>query len=157
MIIRESGPGWSVYQKPSHITYRERLSTGQVLTVKFNRLRHGMPDGGYKGVIYLWIVTVHIGNHWRESGRYQYKKNRITGRSGLEGLRAALRVIRSVTPVMDYRDEMQIAGSDERRNKAYRYLLRYPGFVDGGNGLIGYRNPELYYWKLNEGGADDGH
>lgn len=145
MITKERGPDWSINQTHSRLTYKERLESGQVVTVTFKRLRHKFPDEGHRKVIYCWIVRAHIGEGFRSAGRYKDKRNKITGRSGVAGLRVALRIIQGFAEMMDYRDEMQIHGSEEKRRRAYNYLLRFPGFIRSGD-FIAYRNPEIYEW-----------
>jgi len=74
----------------------------------------------------------------------------------LEGLRIALDYILAfANNFCGWRDELQVDWEDDKRRRAYRWLLRHPGFVeykkDGGYTCIAFRHPDLYAWQPGEG------
>lgn len=144
MITENHDDGWSGYTRPNRIRCKSRLSNGQWLFVEFKRIRQPHPQP--LRCCYIWSVAIHIGDR-RKIRRRWTKKPQQTGRAGLEGLREALRIVKSFGYDMcDYRDEMRITWADERRRRAYRYLLRFDGFEDHGE-FIAFRNPDYYEWE----------
>jgi hypothetical protein len=101
-------------------------------------------------------VSVHIGSGRREANAWFHGRQGIkpaqTGKCGLEGLGMAAQYIRDFAEkFMSKRSELQIGWSDEKRMRAYMFLLRYPEFTlykteDGKPQCIACRNPNYYEW-----------
>jgi hypothetical protein len=145
--------GETIIERPNMIRCRYTLSNGQLLSVFFARKRANSP---MYGICYVWSVAIHIGRNRKEANRWFQSRNhaqddRQTGQCGLEGLRIALRyILQFAESICVPNAEMQIAWTDDKRMRAYRYLLRFPGFIfyeDQGNPqCIAYRNPDIYEW-----------
>jgi hypothetical protein len=148
--------GETIVQRPNMIRARYTLSNGQLLSVYFTRKRVKNKDAFWRGVIYVWSVAIHIGSGRRGANKWfnSWTKRPIqeTGTCGLEGLIVASRYIRAFGQhKIGSREEMQIGWADAKRMRAYRWLLRYPGFAwyadDANEGqCIAYRNPDIYEW-----------
>lgn len=150
--------GETIVQRPNMVRCRYELKNGQLLSVYFTRRRVKQPDWDIR---FVWSVAVHIGRNRREANRwfrsmFQDQASKQTGDCGLEGLVIALRYVQAFCEKLcDWRSELQIDWSDEKRMRAYRYLLRYPGFVlyeeKGKNQCLAYRNPEFFKWVGSDG------
>lgn len=162
MSIHKKGRNETLLDRPSELRVRRRLSNGQLLSVYFRR--HKSLEAGEK-VVYVWTVGVHIGKGRKEANRWyhgggaeNYPLNKSTGECGLEGLVQAGKYIREFGyNLMGRRSEMQIGWIDEKRMRAYKFLLRYEGFTLYEGECIAFRNPEFYTWipkdkgRTNEG------
>lgn len=164
MRLFVSNKGERIVRRPNSMRCRYVLSNGQLLTVYFNRYRNRGRVGS--GIRYVWLVAVHIGNGRREANRWhdrgaQERTQRQTGTCGLEGMTVALRyVLAFANHFIGPYEELQVGWADDKRRRAYRYILRYPGFimheVDGKHGgFIAYRNPDIYEWIENKEAASD--
>jgi hypothetical protein len=150
--------GETIVQRPNRVRCRYELKNGQLLSVYFTRKRVKQPEWD---ICFVWTVAVHIGHNRREANRwyrgmFQEHASKQTGDCGLEGLIIALRYIQAFCEKLcGARSELQINWSDDKRMRAYRYLLRYPGFVlyeeKGKNQCLAYRNPELFKWVGSDG------
>lgn len=139
-----------ITEKPSRVVCRYKLDSGKVLTVWFDRLRNRGQVS--REIRYVWGVAMCISdtkewaNWWRRGGG---RKNPITGTGDLEGLRLALRYVRAFAEhKIGPRAALQVSWADERRKRAYRYLLRYEGWSmqrnDGRDVCLEYRDPECW-------------
>lgn len=147
---------------PSRITIRERLANGDWLTIWFHRnLTTG--DLAKEDILYCWTVAMYIGdrkaaNRWKR-GKSK-KGSKQTGKGSIEGLRLAEKYLLNVGHGwMRRRDELRILWEDDKRMRAYRWLLRHPGFNDytdedtGKSFAIGFRHPEYWSYELPGEGA----
>lgn len=120
--------GSTIREKPSGLTVREPLSNGQFLTMWFWRERPSDYDGPVNAI---WSVAIYIGT---KKGAALWKRGKLpekqTGECGLEGLRVALGNVLALANNIGWREEFQIKWADEKRRRAYRWLLRYPGFYE---------------------------
>lgn len=150
------GDNWVVRETPSQVSIRERLSNGQYLTMRFWRVKAKGDIWGH--VVYVWKVSVHIGSK-KEARRWRRRKkgtrSKQTGNCGLEGLREAQGyLLRFAMNFCGWRDELQIDWEDDKRRRAYRWLVRHPGFAlyvrDGKEICYAFRHPDLYEWEPND-------
>lgn len=162
-VWEREADGYSIVGRPTAWRIRQPTKNGQWLTVFFRRKRvKGDTKEEIKAwgdIRYVWDVAIHIGKTKRQANRWyhgwsQKDHNRSTGDGSLAALSQALAYIRAfVVDYMDKRDELQIYWSDERRARAYRYLLRYPGFFidkDRPNAITAW-NPSIYEFTGERG------
>lgn len=152
------GKKWRVTASPNKVRLTERLSNGQYLSMWFWRRR---VKGGDDQILYIWTVGLYIGDrkgasHWRRN-KAMVKQ---TGTCGMEGLAIALDTIKAFTANFGYREELQIMHSDIKRHRAYKYLLRYPGFTIYSYGnkqdaRIAFRIPDYWEWVPNKGADEE--
>lgn len=152
MVNIYKGDNWVIRTTPSTRFVRERLSNGQYMHLWLWRQRVDDPEMR-KQITYTWQVGLYIGHPkgaalWKRKAK---QKTKQTGDCGLEGLRAALQWIRGFTDIMGWKEELQIMPEDTKRHNAYKYLLRYPGFMlyEGDNpkdSCIAYRRPDYWEW-----------
>lgn len=157
MIRTYRGDNWICKERPTRLFYRSKLSNGQYLSMWFWRQRFKDPN---KQVIYIWTVGAYIGSIkgaklWRVGKR----RTKQTGDCGLEGLKEAARFIKSFADQLGYREEMQIKHEDNKRHRAYKWLLRYPGFSlyefdDKTEPCIAFRNLDYWEWKPSKKGEE---
>lgn len=157
MIQAYRGKTWFVKSTPSKTFVRERLSNGQYLTMRFWRARAKGEAAAAGQIVYVWKVSVHIGSRkelkqWRK--RRKGSRSKQTGKVGLEGLREAQGyILRFAMNFCSWRDELQVEWEDDKRRRAYRWLLRHPGFVlykdEGKEYCYAFRHPDLYEWIPN--------
>ncbi|RMD04915.1 hypothetical protein D9O40_00770 [Clostridium autoethanogenum] len=129
------------------IRIHERLSNGQYLNVYFMRHKAVHQDK----IIYIWAVGVAISKTIKQANFwFNGKKNKIdnkqTGKCGLEGLKKALYHILEFVNKMSIKEELQVCWTDEKRKKAYNYLIKY-GFI-ADKDCYSIRNPK--YWECKE-------
>lgn len=147
--------GDTLLDRPRELRVRRKLSNGQLLSIYFKRSK--AKGGVGQGIVYVWLVGVHIGNGRKEANKWYHSgthpmqtPSQLTGKCGLEGLVQAGKYIREFGyTLMGRRSEMQIAWADEKRMRAYKFLLRYEGFTlyedDNENPqCIAFRNPDYY-------------
>lgn len=155
--------GYSVCHRPNAWRIRQPLEGGRWLSLFFKRRRILSPTKKEKqacgNICYIWTVAVHVGKTRKSANKWYHRwskkdANRVTGDGCLYALRQALAYIRVfVSDIMGIHDELRISGSDAKRNRVWRYLLRYPGFlVDASNPfVILARNPNIYVF-VEKGG-----
>lgn len=125
------------------IRVHEVLSNGQHLNLYF--LKH---DCIFGDNVTVWSMGLCISKTRRNSndwfkGRKTQLHNRQTGTCGIEGLKKALNYIRQFVGEMGEYEELQIGWADEKRKRAYKFLLRY-GFLEYDDCYY-IRNPQ--YWE----------
>ena len=102
----------------------------------------------------VWTVGLHIGgtrrtaNDWYNKNR---KPDRITGNGSILALKYALDRLMEFAKYMTMYEEIQVGWADERRRRAYRFLLRYPNWREADDCYY-YRNPE--YWEPSADNAE---
>jgi hypothetical protein len=161
MRVWEREDGYSIVGRPTAWRVRQRMKNGQWLSVFFKRHRAKGTKEERGPIVYIWNVAIHIGPNKKAGSKWYHgwsKKdhNRSTGDGSLAALCQALAYIRGfVENYMGLHDELHIHWSDAKRARAYRYLLRYPGFAIDPDmpGFIMARNPHIYEWK---GGDENG-
>lgn len=136
-------------RKKSEFRYCEKLSNGQLLNVYFWRLKAVVFDEH----VFVWNVGVVISknrkeaNHWflRDSKK---KKEISTGDCGLEGLKMAKDLILEFQHQLKQNEYLFVAHSDEKRKRAYKWLLRY-GFKEffKGDEFHNYGIANPFYWE----------
>lgn len=107
--------------------------------------------------LFVWVTAVYIGA-WEEARPWNASKIKrdITGNGSLEGLTAASRHLLAFCRSLGVNETLVIEGSDTRRIRAYRRLIRqHEGFTEGvnpdtGEDTIMYRNPKHWIWKHEE-------
>lgn len=119
MLVRKSD---MVYEAKGEID-------GQLVMVRFER-----DDWDEKGLV-LWYTLLYIGDgmkgykRWLKAKNYNEEKA-INGIIGLKGLRFALQMLLSLQQQLKENELIVITGSDSKRYRAYRYLLRYEAFEE---------------------------
>lgn len=149
-----------IVQTPSRIRCQWKLSNGQILTVRFTmgRAKQKLTQDVIRKV---WVVSAHVGNDRKQERKWIRGKrdnNISTGTCGIEALSVARDYVLRFCEYMSFYSEVQIAWSDKRRARAYRFLLRYAGFslaktIDGKECIIG-RNPEFWERKGDREGEN---
>lgn len=86
----------------------------------------------------IWLVGLCIDKSRRKCNDWYRKRQktnliRNTGKCGLEGLTQGLKWLKEHQEQMKSGDYISIHWKDEKRYRAYRYLLRL-GFVEGNDG-----------------------
>jgi hypothetical protein len=97
----------------------------------------------------VWTVGLFVGGSNRTANDWYNKpgkkpKIRITGSGLLYALKFALDRLLEFASKMTQNEEIQIGWGDERRRRAYRYLLRYPNW-NVADDCYFYRNPKYWY------------
>lgn len=128
----------------------EILSNGQHFNMYFKKHKSAEPDGVIHGV---WTVGLCISKTRKEANvwydnKSKNKQNFQTGYCGLEALKKAAGYLVIFANILSYHSEMQVGWQDEKRRKAYRWLLRY-GFEESEDCYI-IRNPEYWSWIPKE-------
>lgn len=144
-----------VRRTPSRVIFRQQLSNGQYITMRFYRHRSKVFE---PPVLYGWKVSLYIGDkkaadRWNRGKGKDHGKQ--TGSGHIEGLRLAKEyLLYFVATYLGTRAELQIDAADLKRHGAYKWLLRYPGFTDYGDngekGCIAYRDPAHWEWNETE-------
>ncbi len=128
-------------KRKREIRVHEILSNGQHLNLYFRKFNSDESGVG------VWKIGLCISNTRKEANKWWAGKsirkidNKLTGKCGLEGLKKALFYILELCKCLIW-DEIQISWNDEKRKRAYKYLLRY-GFKEAKHCYY-YRNPD--YW-----------
>lgn len=95
----------------------------------------------------VWNVGLFVGGSRRQANDWNNGKrkcrNRITGNGSISALRYALKQILDFANALPQNAEIQIGWADEKRHKAYRYLLRFSNWAETED-CFSYRSP--LYW-----------
>lgn len=97
----------------------------------------------------VWTISLYIGgsnrtaNDWYTKAK-PYSHSRITGKGSVLALKYALDRLLEFAEHMQINEEIQVGWEDERRRRAYRYLLRFPNWREDKDCYY-YRSPE--YWE----------
>lgn len=127
----------------------EILPNGQHFNLYFKK--HGSKEGDNR-IHGIWTVGLHIGSSRKEANLWydsagKSKDSRQTGTCGLEALFKAAKYITEFVSILGFHSELQIGWQDDKRRRAYRWLLRYD-FKEYDD-CYAVRNPE--YWEMKAG------
>ena len=128
-------------RRKHEIRIRERLSNGQYMNLFFACYPH-------QSGIHVWTTGLFIGTKKEGNAFWTGKKGnlKITGKCGLEGLKKSLDYILKFTSSLKENEELKVGWEDERRQLAYRRLLKH-GFQRFDD-CYAIRNPK--YWEMKD-------
>lgn len=133
-------------RKKHEIRIHELLSNGQHLNIYFEKHNTGT---NHERITAVWTIGVCISDTRKQANHWWNGKNKRnlqqTGKCGLEGLRRTAEILKELIPHLGFHEELQVGWEDEKRRRAYRYLLRY-GFLEFED-CYAIRNPEIWEWK----------
>lgn len=133
-------------KKMKEIRIHQILSNGQHFNLYFFKNKKECLEK-----VTVWGIGFCISKTRRESNDW-FKgnlklNNRQTGKCGLEGLKLALQYICQFVGELGEYEELQVGWADEKRKRAYKFLLRY-GFWEHED-CYAMRNSQ--YWEYVKG------